>query len=45
MRGENWKGIKKSGSGRIEMTGDISVIVNPYLWILLKNDDNSKKDI
>ena len=32
----NWE-YKKTGNGRIEMPGDFSVIVNPYLWKCLKN--------
>ena len=35
MRGGKYK---KTGSGRIEMTGDFFIIVNPYLWKLPKND-------
>ena len=31
---------KKTGSGKIETAGDFSVIVDPYLWKLLKNDDD-----
>ena len=39
MRVGNWEEIKKMGSGRIETAGDFSVIVYPYVWKLLKNDD------
>ena len=36
------KKYKKTGSGRIEMAGDFAVIVNLYLWKLLKNDDGNE---
>ena len=34
------KCFMKTGSGGIETAGDFSVIVNPYLWKWLKNDDD-----
>jgi hypothetical protein len=30
----------KTGSERIEMAGDFSVMLDPYLWKRLKNDDD-----
>ena len=30
---------KKTGSGRIKTTGDFFLIVIPYIWRRLKNDD------
>ena len=30
----------KTGSERIEMAGDFSAIVDPYLWKQLKNGDD-----
>ena len=40
LRGKNLEEIqKKTGSGRIETAGNFSVIVDPYLWKLLINDD------
>ena len=39
--GEIMKKFKKTESNRIETAGDISVIVNPYLWKLFKNDDQN----
>ena len=38
--GKIGKKYKKTGSEKIETVGDFSVIVNPYLWKLLKTDDN-----
>ena len=35
---------KKTGSERIETAGYFSVIVDPYLWKLLKNDDEDDDD-
>ena len=32
MGGENGKKYKKTKSGGIEVDGDFSVIVDPYLW-------------
>ena len=40
MRGENWEEIHENKKGRIMMAGDFSVIVNPYLWKRLENDDD-----
>ena len=40
MRGESGKKYRKTGSGRIEMAGDFFIIVDPYLWKLLKNDND-----
>jgi hypothetical protein len=31
MRGENGKNYNKTGSGRIEMTGNLSLIVYPFI--------------
>ena len=37
---------KKTGSGRMETAGDVSVMVEPYLWKRLKNVvDIMKKDV
>ena len=44
IRGEIGKKYKKTGSGRIEMAGDFSAIVESYLWKRLKNDDNDDDD-
>ena len=38
MRRKNWEKQKKTGSGRIEMAGDYSIIVDPYLWNGFKID-------
>ena len=35
----NERKYKKIGIGRIKMAGDFSIIVDPYLWKRLKNDD------
>ena len=41
MTGENWEEIQdKTGSGQIETAGVLSVIVDPYLWKLFKNDNS-----
>ena len=37
--GKIGKKYKKTGSGRIETAGDFSLIVYPYLWKQLKNND------
>ena len=37
--GKIGKKYMKTASGRIETAGDFSVIVDPYLWKRLKNDD------
>ena len=34
------KKYKKTGSGRMKTVEDFSVIVGPYLWKQLKNDDD-----
>ena len=41
MGGENWKKYRKIGSGRLEMAGDLSIIVNSYLWKQLKKEEDS----
>ena len=40
-RGETGKKYKETGSGRVEIAGDFSVLVYPYLWERLKIDDES----
>ena len=35
MRAGKWEEIQENRSGRIEMAGDITLIVDPYLWKLL----------
>ena len=40
IKGEIQKKYKKRGNGRIETTGDFSLIADPYIWKRLKNDDN-----
>ena len=43
MRGENWEEIQeKPGSGRMEMAGNFSVIVDSHHWNRLKDDDELK---
>ena len=44
MRGGNWEKFRKTGRGRIEMAGDFSVIVDLYIWKLLKNYDVDDDD-
>ena len=39
-RGKTGKKYKKAESGRIEIAGDFSVVIDPYLWKWLKNDDD-----
>ena len=43
-QGKIGKKYKKTGSGRIGTAGDFSVIVNPYLWKQVKNDDAHVKE-
>ena len=38
MRGDNWEEIQENINVRMETSGDFSVIVDLYLWKVLKND-------
>ena len=38
------KRYKKIGSVRIGMAGNISAVVNPYLWERFENDENYDDD-
>ena len=40
MRGENWEEIQENRKWEIETAGHFSVIVGPYLWEQLNNDDD-----
>ena len=40
MREKIGKDYNKIGSGRREMAGNFSVIVDPYLWKKFKDDDD-----
>ena len=44
MKIKNWEGIQEYRECKIEMAGDFSVIVDPYLWKRLKNDDCGDDD-
>jgi hypothetical protein len=37
---ENWEEIEENRSGKIETAEDFSVIVDPYIWKQLMNDDD-----
>ena len=41
MKGENWEEMQReTGRERIQKAGDFSIIVDPYLWRRLENDDD-----
>ena len=42
MRGGKWEEIQENWKMEIEMVGDFSVIVDPYLWKLFKNDHDDE---
>ena len=45
MRGKNGgKKLKKRASRRIEMVGDLSLIVDSYLWKQLRDDNDDDDD-
>ena len=41
MKGKNWEVTRKQEVG-VQTAGDFSVIVDPYLWKLFKNDDDDE---
>ena len=41
MRGGNWEETQENRTWENTETRDFSVIVDPYFWKLLKNDDDN----